>query len=29
MDRNTGQSMGFGFVEMASAEHAQAAISGL
>lgn len=29
MDRDTGQSKGFGFVEMASAEHAQAAISGL
>jgi len=29
MDRDTGQSKGFGFVEMASAVHAQAAISGL
>ncbi len=29
MDRDTGQSKGFGFVEMASAEHAQAAISAL
>ena len=29
MDRDTGQSKGFGFVEMASAEAAQAAISAL
>ncbi|MBN9411477.1 MAG: RNA-binding protein [Burkholderiales bacterium] len=29
MDRDTGQSKGFGFVEMASAEAAQAAIKGL
>lgn len=29
MDRDTGQSKGFGFVEMTSAEHAQAAISAL
>ena len=29
MDRETGRSKGFGFVEMASAELAQAAISGL
>ncbi|MBP7566125.1 MAG: RNA-binding protein [Burkholderiaceae bacterium] len=29
MDRDTGQSKGFGFVEMASAEDAQAAIKGL
>ncbi|WP_406624552.1 RNA recognition motif domain-containing protein [Acidovorax sp. SDU_ACID1] len=29
MDRDTGRSKGFGFVEMASAEVAQAAISGL
>ena len=29
MDRETGRSKGFGFVEMASAEVAQAAISGL
>lgn len=29
MDRDTGQSKGFGFVEMASAEHAQAAITAL
>lgn len=29
MDRETGRSKGFGFVEMASAEAAQAAISGL
>lgn len=29
MDRDTGQSKGFGFVEMASAEVAQAAISAL
>lgn len=29
MDRDTGQSKGFGFVEMASAESAQAAISAL
>ena len=29
MDRETGRSKGFGFVEMASAEHAQAAITGL
>jgi len=29
MDRDTGQSKGFGFVEMASAEFAQAAISAL
>ncbi|MET0519166.1 MAG: RNA-binding protein [Burkholderiaceae bacterium] len=29
MDRETGQSKGFGFVEMASAEAAQAAISAL
>lgn len=29
MDRETGQSKGFGFVEMASAEVAQAAITGL
>lgn len=28
-DRDTGQSRGFGFVEMASAEQAQAAIGGL
>ena len=29
MDRDTGRSKGFGFVEMASAEFAQAAITGL
>ena len=29
MDRDTGRSKGFGFVEMASAEVAQAAITGL
>ena len=29
MDRDTNKSKGFGFVEMASAEHAQAAIDGL
>jgi len=29
MDRDTGQSKGFGFVEMASAEAAQAAINAL
>ncbi|MES2609131.1 MAG: RNA-binding protein [Pseudomonadota bacterium] len=29
MDRETGRSKGFGFVEMASAEFAQAAITGL
>ncbi|HEX5286446.1 MAG TPA: RNA-binding protein [Polaromonas sp.] len=29
MDRDTGQSKGFGFVEMTSADHAQAAISAL
>jgi RNA recognition motif-containing protein len=29
MDRDTGRSKGFGFVEMASAEVAQAAINGL
>ncbi len=29
MDRETGRSKGFGFVEMASAEFAQAAINGL
>jgi RNA recognition motif-containing protein len=29
MDRDTQKSKGFGFVEMASAEHAQAAINGL
>jgi RNA recognition motif-containing protein len=29
MDRDTGQSKGFGFVEMGSAEFAQAAINGL
>ncbi len=29
MDRDTGQSKGFGFVEMASAENAQAAISAM
>jgi RNA recognition motif-containing protein len=29
MDRETGRSKGFGFVEMTSAEHAQAAIQGL
>lgn len=29
MDRDTGRSKGFGFVEMASAEMAQAAITGL
>jgi RNA recognition motif-containing protein len=29
MDRETGNSKGFGFVEMASAEEAQAAITGL
>lgn len=29
MDRETGKSKGFGFVEMASAEQAQAAIDGL
>jgi len=29
MDRDTGQSKGFGFVEMASAEEAQAAITAL
>lgn len=29
MDRDTNKSKGFGFVEMASAEHAQAAINGL
>lgn len=29
MDRETGKSKGFGFVEMASAEQAQAAIEGL
>jgi len=29
MDRDTGRSKGFGFVEMSSAEEAQAAIAGL
>ena len=29
MDRDTGRSKGFAFVEMGSAEHAQAAIAGL